>query len=89
MAAKTPDSTHRESIGSLTLIKCIFSTANIDDGDTYATGLGSNLYGYWMNASLDCTQGNEGVNISNSSGTLTFHTGEDDVTGELYLLAKA
>ena len=86
-AAKTPDSIQRESVGSLTLLICPFSTANIDDGDTYATGL-DNIVGKWFNASKDPTQGGEGMNISEDSGTLTFHAPEDDVTGTLFILTK-
>ena len=87
MAVKTPDSIQRESLGSLTLFVCLFETANIDDGDTYATGL-PNVVGQWFNATKDVTQGGEGMNISESSGTLTFIAPEDDVTGTLYILAK-
>ena len=39
MAAKTPDSIIRESLGSLTLLICPFETANIDNEDTYTSGL--------------------------------------------------
>lgn len=88
MGEKLPDSVLRESLGSLTILQCIFSTTNVDDGDTYASGLGTNVWGYWFNASLACTQGNEGVNVSNSSGTFTFQTGENDVTGSLYILTR-
>jgi hypothetical protein len=89
MAAKTPDSVIRESLGSLTLLICDFSTTNIDDGDTYATGLGNNIVGdAWMAATLDPTQGGEGMNISKDSGTLTFNAPEDNVTGTVYILAR-
>ncbi len=41
MAAKTPDSIIRESLGSLTLLICPFETANIDNEDTYTSGFES------------------------------------------------
>jgi len=88
MAAKLPDSVLRESLGSMTLLMARFSTTNIDNDDTYASGLGTSVIDQWFNATLDCTQGNEGVNVSCSAGTFTFRTGEDDVTGTLFILAQ-
>lgn len=87
MAPKTPDSIIRENVGSLNLLICDFTTANIDDGDTYATGL-PNIVAQWFNATKDVTQGGEGMNISESSGTLTFISPEDDVTGKLFILTR-
>jgi len=87
MAAKTPDSIIRENLGSLNLLICPFATANIDNEDTYATGL-PNIVGQWFNASKDPTQGGEGMNISESSGTLTFNAPENDVTGTLFILTR-
>lgn len=87
MGAKTPDSVYRESLGSLTMLKCVFSTTNIDNDDTYASGLGSNVFGFWFNTTLADTAAKD-VHISNSSGTFTFSTGEDNVTGDFYILAK-
>jgi hypothetical protein len=87
MASKTPDTIIRESMGSLTLLMCQFSTTNIDNDDTYATGLGSNLVDCWFNCTLTDTAAKD-VHPSNSSGTITFSTGEDNITGTLYLLAR-
>jgi len=87
MAAKTPDNTYRESMGSLTLLKCEFSSTNIDNDDTYASGLGSNVFGFWFNCTLADTAAKD-VHIANSSGDFTFSTGEEDVTGDFYILAK-
>lgn len=89
MAAKTPDSIVRESMGSKTLFIATFSTNDIDDGDTWATGLGTNIVGYWGNLTDDGTQAKESIDISNSSGTLTFNVGEDNRTGIVYVLANA
>ena len=87
MAAKLPDSIYRESVGSLTLLKCTFTTTDVDNDDTYASGLGSNVFGYWFNNTLTDTAAKE-VHVSESSGTFTFSSGEDSVTGYLYILAK-
>jgi hypothetical protein len=87
MAEKTPDSVYRESVGSLTLLKCTFTSTDIDNDDTYASGLGSNVFGYWFNNTLTDTAAKD-VHVSESSGTFTFSTGEDDITGHLYILAK-
>ena len=87
MAAKTPDKIIRESIGSLTLLICQFSTTNIDDNDTYATGLGTNLIDCWFNTTLTDTAAKD-VHPSISSGTVTFSTGEENINGTLYVLAK-
>jgi hypothetical protein len=87
MAAKLPDNVYRESLGSLTLLRADFSTTNIDNDDTYASGLSTNVFGFWFNNTLTDTAAKE-VHVSNSSGTFTFSTGEDNVTGSLYILAK-
>lgn len=75
----------RESVGSLTLFMIPFTA--ITDNDTYASGLSTNVKGYWFNSTKDCTAGNEGVNVSDSSGTFTFITKEPADTGTLYILA--
>lgn len=87
MAAKTPDSISRESVGSLTLLKCNFSTTNIDNDDTYTSGLSSNVFGFWFNNTLTDTAAKE-VHVSESAGVFTFSSGEDDITGDLYILAR-
>ena len=87
MAAKTPDTIIRESVGSLTLLACNFSSTNIDRTDTYASGLGTNVVGYWFNGTLASTSGYE-VRVANSSGTFSFYNAEDDATGTLFILAR-
>ena len=75
-------------MGSLTLLLCVFETANIDDGDTYASGL-SNVVNKWFNATVDpSSQGDEGMNISEDSGTFTFAAPQENVTGTLFILTK-
>ncbi len=88
MAAKTPDSVITESLGSLTLKIATFSTNDIDDGDTWDTGLSGKIVGYWANATDDPTQTKEGIDCSESAGVITFNTGEDNRTGMVYVLVK-
>ena len=90
MAAKTPDSVLVESCGSLTLRIATFSTNDIDDGDTWTTGIDS-IVGYWGNLTDDGTQTKEGIDITlttASTGVLTFNVGEDNRTGLVYLLSR-
>jgi len=87
MAAKTPDSIIRESLGSLTLLICPFETANIDNEDTYTSGL-NHVVDKWFNASKNPTQGGEGMNVSESAGVFTFNAPENDVTGTLFILTR-
>lgn len=83
----TPSSVIRESSGSTTLHIATFgSTA---DGDTWATGL-PNIVGYWGNSITNGTQGKEGVDISESAGTLTFNLAETKTSGIMvYVLSRS
>ena len=104
MAAKTPDTVTSENIGSLRLLIANFTTTgSIDDGDTWNTGteglitdptgaayyvgVGS-IVGYWGNLTTNGTQGKEAIDITESNGTLTFNTGEDNKEGTIYVLVK-
>ena len=75
----------RESAGSLTLF--IVKGTSVADGDTYASGLGVNLVGYWASGEANETAGEEGINLANSSGTLTIGL-KTTGTVTLYLLAR-
>ena len=83
----SPDTNYplRESVGSLTLYIAKFTA--LADGDTWATGLGSNIVGYWANSETNETAGSEGVNITNSSGTLTFGLATTGIV-EVFVLAR-
>lgn len=72
MAAQTaPTNTLRESLGSLILL--IYPFTSVATTDTFASGLSTSVVGFWANATTDeGTDGDEGVNVSNSSGTFTF-----------------
>jgi hypothetical protein len=104
MAAKKPDSVETLAFGSLRLIVGKFSTTgSIDDGDTWATGMQGtitdpssgtynvtdhSIVGYWGNLTTDGTQEKEGIDITESAGTLTFNVGEDNKEGIIYVLVK-
>ena len=86
MAAITPSSITRESLGSLILLICPFA-GTADDDDTYASGLPS-VVSAWAVRTDDPTQGTEGVGVSESSGTFTFYLGEDNAAFTLFILAR-
>lgn len=76
----------RESLGSLQLHIITFS--NIDDTNTYASGI-KRVVGYWCNGTDDpSTQASGAIDVSESSGTFTFNTGENGRAGMLYVLSE-
>ena len=84
----TPSTVIRENAGSNTLHIATFGSTV--DGATWATGLGTGIVGYWGNSITDGTQGKEGVDISESSGTLTFNLAETKSSGIMvYVLSKS
>ena len=87
MAAKTPVTVLRENAGSLTLHIATFTTNDIDNDDTWASGI-PNIVGYWANGTDDPTQTKEGIDVSLSGSTFTFRTGEDDREGMVYVLSR-
>ena len=88
MAPITPSTILEESSGSLKLHIATFA-ATVDDSDTYASGLGTQVVGYWGNCTDDpSTATLNGIDVSLSSGTFTFHTAEDNRGIMLYILSK-
>lgn len=82
----TLSTTVRESVGSLTLY--IFTLTSTADTNTFASGLGANVVGFWASSSTnEGTAGDEGVNVANSSGTFTFYL-KTTGTVILYVLAR-
>jgi hypothetical protein len=69
MAAATLGSTTKENVGSLTLH--IIELSSVADTNTHATGL-PNVVAFWAQGQASETAGEEGVNVTNSSGTFTF-----------------
>jgi hypothetical protein len=87
MAAKTPSTVRRESAGSQTKIVATFT--DIDDTDTWASGLGTNVQDYYFVRKEDpATQANTGVAVAFSAGTFTFHAEEDNSTGDLVVFGN-
>ena len=82
----TLSSTTRESFGSMTLY--IYKLTSVATDETYDTGLGTNIIGYWANGETNVTAGEEGINVSNSSGTLTFYLNGDTQTVDVFVLAR-
>jgi len=88
MAAATVSSTNRHSMGDLTLFVVKFSS--LADTNTYASGLGTNVVDQWARAGTDeSTQGQEGWNVANSSGTFTFYGKTTATDATLFILATA
>lgn len=92
MAAKTADSIIKHNFGSMTLYVATFSTNDIDDGDTWASGIPYPV-AYWGNLTDDPTaQTNGQLNVAlstASTGAFTFYTGESNRTGKIYVLTKS
>ena len=88
MAAKTPDSILTENTGSSTMHIATFSTNDIDDGDTWTSGIPS-VIGFWAHATDDPTITKESIDVGQSAGVFTFYTGEANRQGILYVLSKS
>lgn len=89
--AKTPDSVTLESVGSKFMRIATFSSNDIDDGDTWASGI-RGVVSYWGNLTDDGTQTKEGIDITlttPATGAFTFHVGEDNRTGVIYVLSDS
>jgi hypothetical protein len=86
MAALTAASTRRENSGSTTLM--VYTFTSVADGDTFASGLGTNVitFNYVVNGN-PTTQASAGAGITNSSGTFTIYPGEDSLGGILQVWA--
>lgn len=78
----------RENLGSLTLHIVNFTAVTGDD--TYASGLGTNVVGFWATenlaggSTLVC-----GVNVTNSSGTFKFQVCVAATAVTLYIVSKS
>jgi hypothetical protein len=89
-AARTP-SLIEESVGSLKLYYTDVM-ADVDDGDTFATGLTNRILACWFDPTDDpSTQTSNGVDVTYtySTGALVFQCGEDSRTGKLYILSRS
>lgn len=84
MAAKTPDTVRQENLGTLRLVMALFTSTNLDNADTWTTGM-DGIVGAWF--APNTTTGVVGVD--NSAGVLTFACSADNQTGTLYILQRA
>lgn len=82
MAAKTPASVSQESLGSVRLVRAVFT--DVDNTDTWASAITGVIDG-WFSPST--TTGSTGVSVSGS--TVTFACSADNQAGTLYLLCRS
>lgn len=75
------------TIGPNTLY--LWKATDVDDGETIETGLGARVLAFWAQAQTDpSTNTSAGVNAVNSSGTITFYPGVDNMAIDLLVLAS-
>lgn len=88
MAALTAATTQRENLGSLTLI--IYTFTSVSDADTYATGMGTNIFSFQIQTNGNpVTQASAGNGATvDSSGIFTFYPGENSLPLILWVLAR-
>lgn len=80
----TISSTIREGVGDMLLHVVSFS--DLDDTDTYVSGL-QGIVTWWATATDNpSTQTNNALDVSESSGTFTFNSGENDRVAKLVIL---
>lgn len=85
----TPDSTYRSTLGGFHLVVARFTAGTADDGDTWASGLGSSVVAYWTSDDDNpTTQASVGVAAANSSGTFTVYPAEDNKPFTLFVLTR-
>lgn len=86
MAEKTPDSVRVINNGSTRTIIATFETANIDDDDTWVSGIKSALH--WdFESSIDGPQDCTVDAYTASTGTFTFASAADQ-TGRLVVTSR-
>lgn len=88
MAAKTPSSV--KTLGKMQGLRLVLASfTDLDDGDTWASGL-KGVVGQWANDSDDpTTQASVGVAVAHSAGTFTFYPAEDNKTADLFILVRS
>ena len=91
MAAITPSTVYRESLGSLTLHIATFA-ATADNADTWASGI-QGIIGIWANANeAPGTQTNVGagaVLTTASSGLITLLMDEDNQAIKIFVVSRS
>ncbi len=86
MAAVTPTTTKRISLGSVTAFICSFANTT-DNADTWASGIPNIVHVIATQADTAGTAAATGAGASFSGEDITFHIGEDDSAVELLVLA--
>ena len=85
MAAVTPSTTARHSMGDLTLTIANFANTT-DDADTWASGI-EGIVSVMANPAEDATlQSSTGAGASYSGSTVTLHLAEDNAAITLWVL---
>lgn len=85
MAAATVTRTEQHSMGDLKLYVVTFSS--IADTNTYASGISDRVVAWWGQLEAnESTAGDEGVNVSESSGTFSFFL-KTTGAGKLFIVA--
>jgi hypothetical protein len=89
MASKPPDSVYLEKHGTNLLRRAVWSSTNLDDADTWASGITTGYVDHWFSPKNDpTTQASTGMHVAYSAGTFTFYPGEDNCTGTLFVLTR-
>lgn len=90
MAAKTPDSIVEENLGSVKLVMAKFTSTNLDDADTWDSGI-TGILDFWIQCKTNpSTQGSAGCNVVlSATDTFTFYPGEENYLATLFVIAKS
>ena len=83
MAAKTPDSIKRHSLGDLKLTVATFVTNDIDDNDSWASGIKS-VIGHWWGGISDNGYDVQVTSVTN--GEFLFDAAAN-TQGKLYVIS--
>ncbi len=89
MAVQTAATTIRESMGSLTYH--IFTFTSVSSGDTFATGLGTQIVGFWAQGTANVGTGANlaSANLTNASGTLTVSGSITSLALTIFVVSKS
>lgn len=89
MADVTVTTGYPQMIGTLGQLSVyLWKLTDIDDGEELATGLGSRIQAFFVQPETDpSTNTSAGINAVNSSGTITFYPGVDNMAADVLVLA--
>ena len=92
MAAITPDSISRESLGSLTLLIATFHTTTIDDADTWTSNIPGIVESWCKVTKWQSSASSTGLAVSTSNiatGQLTFTTDVANTPAIIFVVSKS